>query len=111
VFSRWDIGKGGPVKKSLLFAAQALLRGVLIVVPFYLAVLLLLKGMQSVASLLHPLTLLMPDWLPAERLLSLVLVLLICLLIGIAASTRTGRVMKDQIESRFFARIPGYGIM
>jgi hypothetical protein len=28
-----------------------------------------------------------------------------------AASTRSGRVMKDQIESRFFARIPGYGVM
>ena len=99
------------MKKSLLFAANALLRGFLIIVPIYLAVLLLLKGMQSVGSLVRPFTLLLPDWLPAERLLSLLLVLMVCWLIGVAASTRTGRAIRDRIERSVFERIPGYSVM
>src|SRR6516165_6335042 len=95
-------GPGGDMKKSLLFAANALLRGFLIIVPIYLAVLLLLKGMQSVGSLVRPFTLLLPDWLPAERLLSLLLVLMVCWLIGVAASTRTGRAIRDRIERSVF---------
>jgi uncharacterized membrane protein len=99
------------MKKSLRFAARALLSGFLIVVPIYLAVLLLLKGMQSVAGLVQPLTLLLPDWLPAERLLSLLLVLMMCFLIGVATGTRTGRVIRDGIERKFLERIPGYVVM
>jgi uncharacterized membrane protein len=35
----------------------------------------------------------------------------ICFLIGVAANTRTGRVIRGQIEKNFFERIPGYGVM
>jgi uncharacterized membrane protein len=99
------------MKKSLRFAGRAVLSGFLIIVPIYLAVLLLLKGMQSVAGLVQPLTSLLPDWLPAERLLSLLLVLMVCFLIGVAASTGTGRAIRDRIERKFLERIPGYTVM
>ena len=72
------------------FLANALVGGVLIVLPIYLAVLVLLKGMKSVAALVRPFTVLLPDWLPAENLLSLVLVLFVCFLIGVAVRTRVG---------------------
>jgi hypothetical protein len=52
-----------------------MLRGLLVVVPLYLAVLLLLKGMKTVAGLVRPFALLLPDWFPAEQALSLLLVL------------------------------------
>jgi uncharacterized membrane protein len=99
------------MKKSLRFAGRAVLSGVLIVVPIYLAVLLLMKAAQSVAGVVRPITLLLPDWLPAERLLSLLLVLMMCFLIGVAASTRTGRAIRDRIERKFLERIPGYTVM
>jgi uncharacterized membrane protein len=99
------------MRKALRFTGRALLSGILIVVPIYLAVLLLLKGMQSVAALVQPVTLLLPDWLPAERLLSLLLVLMMCFLIGVAASTRTGRMIRERIERKVFERIPGYSVM
>jgi uncharacterized membrane protein len=67
--------------------------------------------MKSVAALVQPVTLLLPDWLPAERLLSLLLVLMMCFLIGVAASTRTGRMIRDRIERKVFERIPGYSVM
>ena len=99
------------MKKSLLFAAQAVLSGFLIVVPVYLAVLLLLKAMASLAQLVHPLTVLLPDWLPATRLLSLLLVLMLCFLIGVAVRTQSGRVIRKRIETNFFERIPGYAVI
>ena len=40
---------------SLRFVAKALVSGFLTLVPIYLAVLLLLKGMQPVSKLIHPL--------------------------------------------------------
>ena len=58
------------MKSSLRFATKALLSGFLTVVPIYLAVLLLLKAMQTVAKLVHPVTLLIPDWLPADSVQS-----------------------------------------
>jgi len=82
------------MKQSLVFVVKALLGGLLIVVPIYLALLLLLKGMKSVVTLVQPFALLLPDWFPAEKALSLLLVLMICFLIGVAVKTRTGRVVQ-----------------
>jgi uncharacterized membrane protein len=87
-----------------------LLRGLLVIVPIYLAILVLLKGLKAVAGLVRPFALLLPEWLPAEGALSLLLVLLICTLIGLAIRTRTGRVVREQIERTFFERIPGYAL-
>ena len=99
-----------PLKKALVFVAKAMLGGLLVVVPIYLAVLVLLKGMKSVGGLVRPFALLLPDWIPAEKALSLLLVLLICFLIGVAVRTRAGRVGRERIERGFFERIPGYAL-
>jgi uncharacterized membrane protein len=98
------------MKKSLLFAAKAILSGFLIVVPLYLAVLLLLKAMKAVGTLVRPFTLLLPEGFPAEKALSLLLVLLVCFLIGVAVRTRAGRRARERIEKSFFERIPGYAL-
>jgi uncharacterized membrane protein len=98
------------MKKVLAFVAKAVLGGLLIVVPIYLAILLLLKGMKSIVGLVRPFALLLPDWLPAEKALSLILVLMICFLIGVAVRTRAGRAVRERIERTFFERIPGYAL-
>ena len=85
--------------------------GVFIIVPLYLAVLLLVKGMKSVGVLVRPIALLIPDWLPAETLLSLVLVLAVCFLVGAAVRTPAGRAARERIEKMFFERLPGYGLL
>jgi uncharacterized membrane protein len=96
------------MKKALVFVAKTVLGGLLVVVPIYLAVLVLLKGMKSVGQLVRPFAQLLPDWFPADQALSLFLVLVICFLIGVAVRTRLGRVARERIEKGFFARIPGY---
>jgi uncharacterized membrane protein len=80
-------------------------------VPVYLAVLLLLKGMKTVGGLVRPVAVLVPDWLPAEGLLSLGLVLALCFLIGVAVRTRSGRALRERMEIVFFERLPGYGLL
>jgi len=99
------------MKNALSYVTKAVLGGLLIVIPIYLAVLLLLKAMKSVVDLVRPFALLLPDWIPAEKALSLLLVLMICFLIGVAVRTRPGRVVRERIERTFFERIPGYALL
>jgi uncharacterized membrane protein len=98
------------VKKALVFFTKSLLGGLLVVVPIYLAVLVLLKGMKSVGTLVRPFAQLLPDWLPAEQALSLLLVLFICFLIGVAVRARAGRAIRARIERGFLEKIPGYAL-
>ncbi|MFI5316423.1 MAG: DUF502 domain-containing protein [Myxococcota bacterium] len=93
------------------FLANALIGGVLVVLPIYLAVLLLLKAAQSAATLIRPFTMLLPEWLPAEKLLSLMLVVAVCFLIGLAVRTRLGGVLRERVETSVLARLPGYTLL
>src|SRR5580765_1010386 len=93
------------------FFSGALINGLLVVVPFYLAVLVLLKAMQSVVGLVRPIAALLPDWMPAEDLLALLLVLALCFLVGVAVRTPIGRAARERIEKSLFQRIPGYAVL
>jgi uncharacterized membrane protein len=95
------------VKEYLL---STLVGGVLVVVPVYLALLLLLKAMQSLAGLVRPIARLLPDWVPGENILSLLLVLVLCFLVGVAVRTEMGRSMRERLERSLFERIPGYAL-
>ena len=98
------------MKSSFVLIGRAMLRGLLIIVPIYLAVLLVLKGMKSLSGLVKPFALLLPDWFPGEGVLSLLLVMMICALVGAVVRTRTGRVARERLEKTFFERIPGYAL-
>ena len=99
------------MKYAREFITSTVVGGLFIVVPVYLAVLLLLKGMKSVGGLVRPIAALVPDWLPAEGLLSLVLVLALCFLVGVAVRTPSGRAARERMERVFFERLPGYGLL
>ena len=93
------------------FVTSTVVGGLFVVVPVYLAVLLLLKGMKSVAGLVRPFAALLPDWIPAEGFFSLLLVLAFCFLVGMALRTRAGRAARERMEMVFFERLPGYGLL
>jgi uncharacterized membrane protein len=99
------------MKQLMVSLSKALFRGLLIVVPVYFAVLLLLKAMKSVANLVSPLAQLLPEWVPAEELLSLLLVLAICVFIGASVGTRIGQDVRNWIEKTLFEKIPGYALI
>jgi len=98
------------VKQFRQSITQVLLAGVLFVLPVYLAILLLLKAAKSLGGLVKPLARLMPEWLPAENLLSFLLVLVVCLLVGMALRTSLGQSARTRIESSLLQKIPGYGV-
>jgi uncharacterized membrane protein len=99
------------MKATWEFIVNTVAGGLLVLVPIYLAILLLLKAMQSVAGLVRPVAALLPPSLPAENILSLLLVLAICFLIGLAVRSHTGRAIRERIEKSLFERIPGYALI
>jgi len=98
------------MKPAIRFLTKSLVRGLLIVVPVYFAILLLLKGMKSVANLVSPFAQLLPEWVPAEEFLSLLLVLAICVVIGASVGTGIGSGLRNWVEKSVFERIPGYAL-
>jgi uncharacterized membrane protein len=96
------------MKKLGEFVVSRLAAGALVVTPIYLAALLLLKVTKSLSGFVRPLAKLLPEWLPAERVVSLLLVLFVCFLIGLTVRTRTGRAAWERIETSTFQKIPGY---
>jgi uncharacterized membrane protein len=98
------------MKQFSEFVVNTLVGGLLVVAPIYIAVLLLLKAMQSLVGLVRPFAMLLPDWFPAENVLSLLLVLILCFLIGVAVRTTMGRAIRERIEKILFERLPGYAL-
>jgi uncharacterized membrane protein len=92
------------------FVVSSLVAGLLILAPIYLSMLLLLRAMQAVTGLVRPLAAFLPEWLPAERILSFLLVLVVCFFIGAAIRTPAGRAARERIEKSLFERIPGYAL-
>jgi len=99
------------MKRLGTFLLKAIVRGALIVVPVYLAILLLLKAAKSLIGIVHPIAKLLPDWFPAANVLSILLVLIVCLLIGVLVHTAIGRAAKKSIERSVLERIPGYELL
>jgi uncharacterized membrane protein len=99
------------MKRFWDFVISTLVGGLLVLVPLYLAVLLLLKAMASLVKIVAPLAKLLPAWFPAADALSLVLVLLVAFLVGAALRTQFGRRFRERLERSFFERIPGYAVI
>jgi len=99
------------VKKISEFILTTLIGGLLVVVPIYLSILLLLKAMGSVVGLVAPFAKLFPESLPAAQLLSLLVVLIGCFLVGAAVRTQAGRALRERIERSLFERLPGYALI
>jgi uncharacterized membrane protein len=87
---------------------RALVAGVILVVPVYLAILVLLKAMKSLEGVVRPLARLLPKSFPAEPVVSLFIVLVLCLLVGILAGTPLGQATRTRLENSILQKIPGY---
>jgi uncharacterized membrane protein len=100
--------EGDAVKEFRKFVISALLSGLLLAVPLYLAVLLLLKAMSSLVGLVRPIALMLPRWSHGEDVLALLIVLFLCFVIGVVFRSAGGRVVRERIEGSLLAKIPGY---
>ena len=93
------------------FFAKALIGGVLVVVPLYLAILLLMKAASSLIGVVKPIAKFLPPWIPAANLLAIALVLVVCFVIGAALLTPVGVRFRAQLHRAVLGRIPGYDII
>ena len=93
------------------FVIDAVVGGVLVLLPIYLAVLLLLKGVQSVVGLMKPIAALLPAWGPGAEVLSLLVVIAASFVIGAAIRTRAGQAVRERVEKTLLGRLPGYALV
>lgn len=99
------------MKQGLEFVSKAVITGLIIILPVYLAALLLLKGMKSVVGLVQPLAMLLPEAFPAEKLLSLLFILVICFMIGVAVRTRAGQMARERVGKILTEKMPGFELI
>ncbi|MFO0013427.1 MAG: DUF502 domain-containing protein [Planctomycetota bacterium] len=94
--------------KPFRFLGKTILAGVLVLAPIFLTGLLFVKGFETVAGVVRPLRKALPHWLPNEEALSVLLLLTLCFLIGLALRTGLGRWIQQRLENNLLSRIPGY---
>ncbi len=99
------------VKKLGRFVVSRLVTGVLVAAPIYLAGLLLLKVAKSLTPLVRPIARILPAWLPADRALSVLLVLFVCFLVGLTVGLPKGRAAWERFENSCCRKIPGYDLI
>jgi uncharacterized membrane protein len=92
------------------FFGNAIVGGLLVLLPIYLAVLLLGKAMGTVVSVVKPIASLLPAWVPAEHLLSLLIVLIVCFAVGVLVRTPAGTAVRDRLDRALFGKLPGYDL-
>ena len=92
------------------FVGTAVVGGLLVLVPLYLAVLLFAKLLGTVVGVVKPIANLLPEWVPAERILSLLLVVLLCFAVGLLVRTTKGAATRDRLERALFGKLPGYDL-
>jgi uncharacterized membrane protein len=99
------------LKQFRNWVVRPLVAGFLFLVPIYLAILLLLKAMKSLGKVVQPLVGLLPKSFPAETVISLLFVVMLCILVGLLLATKLGQVMRSRLENSLFQRIPGYEVV
>ncbi len=98
------------MKDHAEFVLKKSLAGLLVIAPIYLAGLLLLKVAGSLMGLMEPISQMLPEWMPGARVLSLLMVLIFCFVVGLAVSTSMGRSTWERMEHALFQKIPGYAL-
>jgi uncharacterized membrane protein len=98
------------MKNHAAFVLRRSVAGLLVIAPIYLAGLLLLKVASALIGVVQPLSNLLPEWMPGSQVLSLLMVLIFCFVVGLAVSTSSGRSTLERMEHALFHRIPGYAL-
>ena len=99
------------MKKAFSYAVARCIAGVLVIAPIYLACILLLKGVKTMLGLMAPVAKMLPQSVPAENAIALIILLFLCLLVGVAIQTAAGRNVRASLERSIFRKIPGYSLL
>lgn len=99
------------MKRIAAFTRTTLIGGVLVVLPAYLTVLLLAKGLQGLLGLLAPVAAQLPAAVELRGTLAAALLVAVCFVTGLVVRTGPGLRAVDAFQHAILERIPGYATL
>jgi uncharacterized membrane protein len=90
------------------FTKTTLIGGVLIILPIYVAVLLLAKTVNGLLALLQPLTAQIPAGVEFRQVVAILLLIAVCFVVGLMVRTGPGLRAKTVFEQAVLEKLPGY---
>ncbi len=90
------------------FTRTTLIGGVLIILPLYVAVLLLAKAVAGLLALLAPVTAQIPAGVQFRQAVAAAMLIAACFLVGLIVRTGPGLRAKNACERVVLERLPGY---
>jgi len=96
------------MKSPLQALKSALVTGLVIILPAWLALLLLLKVLVQLGVLVKPIAKEMPEGVNHPQVVAIIVFVLICLLVGFLVHTAIGQIIGRMLSDQVFNRVPGY---
>jgi uncharacterized membrane protein len=90
------------------FTRTTLIGGLLVILPLYVAVLLLAKTIKGLLALLQPVAERVPASVEFRQVVAAVLLVAACFLVGLIVRTGPGLRAKNACERALLERLPGY---
>src|SRR5512134_3171064 len=90
------------------FTKTTLIGGVLIILPIYVAVLLLAKAVTGLMALLTPVTEQLPAGVQFRQIAAILLLVALCFVVGLLVRTGPGLRAKNAFEQAVLEKLPGY---
>jgi uncharacterized membrane protein len=99
------------MKRALAFLKATLLGGVIVVLPAWLAVLLVLKVLAHLEVFVKPVSSHLPHSLAHPRVIAILVLVGLCFLVGAAIQTAIGRKAERAAERAVLEKISGYTVL
>src|SRR5215470_1015691 len=96
------------MKHLLAFLKATLLGGVIVVLPAWLAVLLVLKALGHLEIFVKPVSSHLPRGIAHPRVIGILVLIGLCFLVGAAIQTAIGQKAERSAERAVLEKIPGY---
>src|SRR4051794_4720370 len=93
------------------FTKTTLIGGLLIILPIYLAVLLLAKAAKALLGLLAPVTSQIPAGMEFRGIVTILLLVVVCFVVGLIVRTGPGLRAKNAFEQAVLEKLPGYSFI
>jgi uncharacterized membrane protein len=99
------------MRRVVGFVKTTLIGGVLIILPTYLAVLLLAKAVGGLLALIGPVAAQIPAGVELRQIAAILLLTVICFAAGLIVRTAPGRRAKNAFERAVLTKLPGYTLL
>jgi uncharacterized membrane protein len=93
------------------FLGTTFVGGLLVILPIYLAVILVLKGVKTLMELVRPIAKLVPESALHPDLIAVVVAVVVCFIAGLVARGFPRSKAGQAFEEKVLDRIPGYSIV